>query len=95
MEEAVDFDWDDAKAASNLAKHGVPFEYAARVFLDASKVDFDVSRAVDGEQRRKVIGVIEGRLYVVVYTIRETRLRLISARRCNATEENAYGPIHS
>jgi len=31
------FEWDDAKAARNLAKHGVPFAYAARVFLDAAR----------------------------------------------------------
>lgn len=29
-----EFEWDDAKARANLAKHGVPFDYAARVFLD-------------------------------------------------------------
>jgi uncharacterized protein len=37
------FEWDDAKAASNLAKHGVPFDYATRVFLDEAIVDFNAS----------------------------------------------------
>jgi len=29
-----EFEWDDVKAAANEAKHGVPFAFAARVFLD-------------------------------------------------------------
>lgn len=90
-----DFEWDDAKAASNLAKHGVPFAYATRVFLDPQAIDIDVSRFGDGETRRKVIGAIEGRIFSVVYTGREGSIRLISARRCNAKEERLYGPVQT
>ena len=90
----MEFEWDDAKAQSNLAKHGVPFAYAARVFLDAGLIDFDASRPGDGEPRRKAVGAIEGRLFTVVYTSRGERIRMISARRCNLTEERRYGPLH-
>jgi len=85
------FEWDDAKAASNLAKHGVPFDYATRVFLDEAVVDFDASREADGEARRKAVGVIEGRVFTVVYVQRKEATRIISARRANATERKAYG----
>ncbi len=95
MDPEREFEWDDAKAEKNLAKHGVPFAYATRIFWDPQRVDFDVTRTADGEVRQKVIGVIEGRLYSVVYTVREERLRLISARRCNAKEERRYGPLHA
>jgi uncharacterized DUF497 family protein len=95
MDAAQAFEWDDAKAQSNLAKHGVPFAYATRLFLDPQRVDFDVTRPADGEARRKAIGAIEGRLFSVVYTVREGRSRLISARRCNVTEERRYGPLHT
>ncbi|HET6238952.1 MAG TPA: BrnT family toxin [Acetobacteraceae bacterium] len=61
-----EFDWDEAKARSNLAKHGVPFPYAVRVFLDPNMVDFDASRDGDMEARRKAVLLIEGKLYVVV-----------------------------
>ena len=90
----IAFEWDDAKAQSNLAKHGVPFAYATRVFLDAGILDFDASRPGDGEPRRKAVGEIEGRLFTVVYTARDGRIRIISARRCNLTEERRYGPLH-
>jgi uncharacterized DUF497 family protein len=39
------FEWDDDKARSNLAKHGIPFQYATRVFLDLQLTAFDASRA--------------------------------------------------
>ena len=87
------FDWDDAKAASNLAKHGVPFEYAARVFLDEAVVDFDASREADGEARRKAVGQIEGRIFTVVYAQRGDAIRIISTRRANAMERKVYGQV--
>jgi uncharacterized protein len=88
-----DFEWDLAKAQSNLAKHGVPFEYATRVFLDADAIDFDASRAEDNEVRRKIVGMIEGRVFSVVYTRRHGVTRIISARRCNAREAGLYGSV--
>jgi len=87
------FEWDNAKAASNLAKHGVPFAFAARVFLDVGLVDFDASRAADREARRKAVGVIDGRIYTVVYAQRGGAARLISARRANITETRLYGKV--
>lgn len=91
----AEFEWDDAKASGNLAKHGVPFRDAARVFLDDRSVDFDVSRTSDGEIRRKVVSAIEGRLFSVVYVRRMGRIRLISARRCNAKGTQRYGPLYA
>jgi uncharacterized DUF497 family protein len=85
------FDWDDAKAKANQAKHGVPFEYAASIFLDPDRMDFDASRPMDNEDRRKVVGVIEGQLFTVVYTLRDDVFRLISARRANGQETRRYG----
>ena len=93
MTDGREFDWDDAKAQANLVKHGVPFPYATRVFLDPRRIEFDVSREGDGEARRKAVGVIEGKLYVVIYTDRGGVHRIISARRTNATEQRAYGPV--
>jgi uncharacterized DUF497 family protein len=90
-----EFEWDDAKAASNLAKHGVPFAYATRVFLDPHLVDFDASRPGEDELRRKAVGVIEGRAFTVVYTGRGEVIRIISARRSNSKEERLYGQLQT
>ena len=74
----------------NIAKHGVPFEYAARVFLDPQRVDAVDDRRDYGEQRRLTLGKIEGRLYVVAYTSRSQVIRLISARKANERERRQH-----
>lgn len=89
------FEWDDDKAAANLAKHGVSFPYAARVFMDRDAADIDASRNADGEARRKRIGMIEGKVYVAVYTARDGTARIISARRANVSETRAYAAIQN
>ncbi|MBL0408277.1 BrnT family toxin [Microvirga aerilata] len=91
MDAAAEFEWDDAKASANEAKHSVRFDYAAAVFLDDDRLDLDTTRADDGEERRKAIELIDGKLYTVVYTLRGSVCRLISARRSNAKESRSYG----
>jgi uncharacterized DUF497 family protein len=84
------YEWDEAKAESNLRKHGVPFEYAVRVFADPDRVEFDASRPHDDEPRCKCVGRIEGKTFVVVFTKRGRLLRIISARRANTKEDRSY-----
>ncbi len=91
MDTPAEFEWDDAKASANEFKHRVRFDYAAAVFWDNNRLDLDTTRADDGEERRKAIGLIEGKLYTVVYTLRGSVCRLISARRSNAKEGRSYG----
>jgi hypothetical protein len=88
------FEWDDDKATSNLAKHRIQFDYAVRVFQDPRLASFDASRAEDQEIRRTAVGMIDGRLFAVVYTDRAGVCRIISARRANAKELRVYGPVH-
>ncbi|HEX4367270.1 MAG TPA: BrnT family toxin [Rhodopila sp.] len=95
MSERRAFEWDDAKALNNLAKHKIEFEYGTNVFLDPRRVDLDASRTEDRETRRKIIGLIEGRLFTVVYTVRGRSTRIISARRSNAMESKMYGSLHA
>jgi uncharacterized protein len=55
----MEFEWDAGKAAYNLGKHGVPFEYAARVFLDLHRLDRKDERRDYREERRVTLGAIE------------------------------------
>lgn len=91
MRPLLRFEWDEHKAAINLDKHRVSFPFATRVFLDPERVELDASRDRDGESRFKAIGMIDGKLYVVVATGRGSVQRMISARRANRGEERAYG----
>jgi uncharacterized protein len=87
----TDFEWDEDKAARNFAKHGISFEAAVAAFADPNVLRLDTTRKDDGEIREKVIGLIEGRLFSVVFTLRGNAARIISARRANKGEEKSYG----
>ena len=82
--------WDDAKAASNYIKHGVTFEAAHDVFKDPFAIEFVDDREDYGEDRFILIGMAGQRLLVVVYTIRDERIRLISARGAEPFEQRQY-----
>ncbi len=83
-----DFEWEDWKAASNFAKHDVTFETARPAFDDPNWVESD--DADPNEARNKRICMHEGRVYVVIYIERGTRIRIIIARRANNYEQNLY-----
>ena len=84
------FEWDSRKAAQNVTKHAVPFEFAARVFLDPHRLDAEDTRRDYSEERRLTLGRIEGRLFAVAYTPRGPVIRMISARKANEREQRNY-----
>jgi uncharacterized protein len=84
------FEWDEPKAEQNIAKHGLPFEYAARVFLDPHRLDAEDTRRPYGEERRLTLGSVEGQVFAVAYTLRGEIVRLISARKANRRERMKY-----
>jgi uncharacterized DUF497 family protein len=85
-----EFEWDDDKAAINFIVHRVAFPFAAGVFLDSDCVVFDASRREDAEDRLKAVGRVGRRLLSVVFTFRDGRRRIISARHANRPEERRY-----
>ena len=68
------FEWDDAKSTSCLARRGFDFAYAVRVFLDPHRIVFQDRRRDYGEERYQMLGLVDGRAYVVVYTMRGFRI---------------------
>ncbi len=85
------FEWDDDKASSNLAKHGVSFEEAATVFGDPMSLTIPDPAHSQVEDRFVIIGESHrGKLLVVVHTERGDNIRVISARRASRRERNAY-----
>ena len=83
-----DFEWDEAKAAENYAKHGVSFETAIEVFKDPFAAERLDDREGYGEDRFILIGTAEGVLLTVVHTERNDRIRIISARRATKHEQD-------
>jgi uncharacterized DUF497 family protein len=84
-------EWDAAKAAANLKKHGVSFEEAATSLLDPMALTQE-DDASAGESRWVLIGMsARARLLTVVYALRaEDRVRLISARKATRKEASFY-----
>jgi len=84
------FEWDDTKAAANVVDHGISFESARAVFLDPFALDSLDERTDYGEDRYTIIGMAAGRLVFVAYTLRGSRIRLISARGAEPVERRLY-----
>ena len=92
-----EFEWDPAKAASNLRKHQVSFELAATVFNNSSMVAIrDDREHSEFEERWITMGHDrDGHLLVVSHTWNEVSadnmwVRIISARRATRSEHRQY-----
>jgi len=84
----VEFEFDPAKSASNLKKHGIDFDAVQAIWQDVMRVEVP-ARTAD-EPRRLVVGQIDGRHWSVVVTYRGQRVRIISARRSRKEEVALY-----
>ena len=86
----MDFNFDPAKARSNLRKHGVSFAHAEQALRDELAFTVEDPDAV-GEQRFVTLGMDAlGRVLVVVHTQREERTRVSSARKASRGESEQY-----
>lgn len=85
-----DFEWDDDKAAHNLAAHGVSFEAATEVFKDPFAIEYEDNREHYGEDRYVIIGMVDDRLLCVAYPQRNGTIRIISARGAEPHEGRRY-----
>ena len=94
------FEWDPAKAASNIRKHGVSFDEAVTVFKDPLAFIFDDESHSEQEHREIIIGMSALRRMILVCFVEriENVVRIISARPATRQEikdyeENAHDQI--
>jgi uncharacterized DUF497 family protein len=88
----MDLEWDSAKALANRKKRDVDLRTAAKVFLDPHVIEFDDLDAA-GKPRFNAIGLVEGRMLLVTYTIRGEVVRIMSARGEEPHEKRKYHEI--
>ena len=89
----IRFEWDPAKAASNLRKHGVSFEDAQTVFSDERALLLEDPDHSEEEDRFILLGLSAAmRVLVVVhcYRAKDQVIRIISARRATRQERDVY-----
>lgn len=82
-------EWDTNKNEINKKKHGVSFEAAALVFADEHYLElYDDEHSID-EDRYIAIGLVEDILFVI-HTMRNEKIRMISARLATKQERRFY-----
>ena len=87
----MDFEWDLRKAETNFKKHGVRFSESLPVFEDDYAITITDDESDPDERRFVSMGVgVKGRVLVVVYSYRGSRIRIISARLADARERSQY-----
>ena len=84
------FVWDDVKAASNFADHGVTFEAAREVFKDPFALEWLDDRFNYGEDRYVILGMVDSHMLYVAYTMQGEKIRIISARGAEPHERRWY-----
>ena len=81
----MDIEFDPAKDAANIAKHGISLARAADLDILAYVADDRFE-----EPRFRLYGNIDGRAYCVAGTERDGVVRVISVRRAHAKEMRRY-----
>jgi uncharacterized DUF497 family protein len=85
----MDFEWDQTKNYHNIAKHGIDFEDAKHIFEQPILVRRDDRRNY-GEERFIATGAMKDVVVIMTFTLREQRMRIISARKGNKHERQIY-----
>ena len=85
------FDWDESNLLKNWEKHGVSVSECEQVFFNRPLLAQPDDRHSNVEIRFYVLGQSDtGRLLFVVFTIRDQKLRVISARDMSRKERRSY-----
>ena len=88
--EYVEFEWNEHKRLRNLEKHGIDFQDAAEALLEPH---LEVRSDRNGEVRSLAICRATKRIIAVVYTARDDRCRIVSARPARRYERKEYRQI--
>ncbi len=86
----MEFDWNPAKCAKNVAERGIDFADAVVAFADPMKKVAKDNRKDYGEERFNMLAVVEERVFHVTYTERGKVIWIISARKANKREQRRY-----
>jgi uncharacterized DUF497 family protein len=86
----MEFEWDNIKSNGCFTERGFDFLYVTKAFEDPQGYLVRDHRWDYGEDRFRLLARIEGRIFCVVYTVRGSVIRIISARKANHRETREY-----
>lgn len=91
QEKLLEFEWDEGNIDKSYEKHGITTKEAEEIFLDRNlKVQKDIKHS-QKEARFIAFGeTSEGKILFTVFTMRDKKIRIISARRANKKERRRY-----
>jgi len=91
VSESEGFDWDNGNVTKNAVAHQVSCEEAEQIFVNRPLFFIDDHKHSQKELRMKAFGQTDaGKLLTVSFTMREQKIRVISARDMDRRERNAY-----
>jgi uncharacterized DUF497 family protein len=86
-----DFEWDERKSDACMKERGFDFAAILPAFADPTRhIELD-DRYEYGEERFRLFGQVERRLFVIVFALRGRTIRIISARKANRREQKSHG----
>ena len=88
----MDFEWDERQRRRNLREHGIDFLDAALIFQNPV-LEADDDRGDYGERRIRALGHVDDDFFLVVYTWRNSRRRIISAWKVGRDGQRRYRAI--
>ncbi|MBF9150981.1 BrnT family toxin [Novosphingobium sp. 1Y9A] len=86
----MEFEFDPAKDEANRFKHGLKLAFGMRIFRDPFHLLTPTIRIGDEEERWKITGLVQGKLYTAIHVWRGRTVRFISVRRSNSSEQRDY-----
>lgn len=92
MSDDVNYEWDEKKRISNLAKHGVDFADAAIFQWETARIGEDLRH---DELRYTALEYLGDRLHTVGFTVREGCIRLNSFRKANERKVRSYRNVEA
>jgi len=84
----MEFEFDPAKSEANRTKHGIDFIQAQELWKDLYALQIQAKS--DTEPRFALIARLEEKVWSVFFTERDSKIRIISARRSRTNEEDLY-----
>ena len=84
----INFEWGPVKSQSDQRKHGIDFETAKTLWLDANRVEIYAPHPV--EDRMVLIAKHLDKIWTAIYTLRRDVIRIISVRRARQKEVDLY-----